>query len=130
MDGHRVLSPNRKILVIGGSEVKENVLRGIAKKDFLFEKRDLDFIIDYNKIKNQTDRIKPYSSVYSGIIVGPCPHKTGGIGDYTSFVSKLANEEGYPFAIEAQDSSGSLKITKESFRRALDSTVKYLVTIT
>ena len=129
IDGHRLLAPNRKILVIGGSEVKENVLRGIAKNDFLFAKRDLDYILDYDKIKNHTDRIKPYSSVYSGIIVGPCPHKTGGIGDYTSFVSKLANEEGYPFTIEARDAGGSLKISKESFRKALERMVNHLATI-
>ena len=129
IDGHRLLAPNRKILVIGGSEVKENVLRGIAKNDFLFEKRDLDYILDYDKIKSQTDRIKPYSSAYSGIIVGPCPHKTGGIGDYTSFVSKLANEEGYPFTIEARDAGGSLKISKESFRKALERMVNHLATI-
>ena len=129
INGHRLLAPNRKILVIGGSEVKENVLRGIAKKDFLFEKRDLDYILDYDKIKNQTDRIKPYSSAYSGIIVGPCPHKTGGIGDYTSFVSKLANEEGYPFTIEARDAGGSLKISKDSFRKALEKLINHLVSI-
>lgn len=129
IDGHSLLAPNRKILVIGGSEVKENVLRGIAKKDFLFEKRDLDYILDYDKIKSQTDRIKPYSSAYSGIIVGPCPHKTGGIGDYTSFVSKLANEEGYPFTIEARDAGGSLKISKDSFRKALEKLINHLVAI-
>ena len=129
IDGHRLLAPNRKILVIGGSEVKENVLRGIAKNDFLFAKRDLEYVLDYEKIKNHTDRIKPYSSVYSGIIVGPCPHKTGGIGDYTSFVSKLANEEGYPFTIEARDAGGSLKISKESFRKALKRMVNHLATI-
>lgn len=129
IDGHKLLAPNRKILVIGGSEVKENVLRGIAKKDFLFEKRDLDFILEYDKIKNQTDRIKPYSSAYSGIIVGPCPHKSGGSGDYASFISKLANEEGYPFTIEARDVGGTLKISKDSFRRALGSMVNHLATI-
>lgn len=129
IDGHRLLAPNRKILVIGGSEVKESVLMGIAKKDFLFEKRDLDYILDYDKIKNQTDRIKPYSSVYSGIIVGPCPHKTGGIGDYNSFISRLINEEGYPFTIEARDVGGALKISKDSFRRALEKMINHLATI-
>lgn len=129
INGHRLLEPNSKILVIGGSEVKENVLRGIAKKDFLFEKRDLDCVLDYDKIKNQTARIKPYSSVYCGIIIGPCPHKSGGTGDYSSFVSKLANEEGYPYTVEARDAGGSLKISKDSFRKALEKMINHLVTI-
>lgn len=123
---HDLLGRNKKILVLGGTEVKEHHLRGIAKQNSGFKNEDIEFVLEYDKIKTYSARIHPWSCAYAGIIIGPCPHKTGESGDYSSLIQKLKEEEGYPHVEECRDASGSLKISNSSFRQALNRMVLHL----
>ena len=124
INAHKLLQRNQKLLVIGGTKVKERDLRGVAKDNSGFKNEDIVFVLEYDKIKSFTSRIVPWNSTYSGIVVGPCPHNTGGSGDYSSFIQKIKEEKGYPHVEEMRESSGQLKMTKQSFREALDRMVK------
>lgn len=129
-DVQNVLSRNQKLLVIGGTEVKERILMGVAKAHSNFIKGDIEFVLEYDKIRMYTTRIKPWGTNYAGIIVGPCPHKTGDSGDFSSFIQKIKEEEGYPHIEEARELGGQLKLTKQSFRLALDRMVTHWQSIT
>ena len=107
-----------KVLVLGASHLPERYMHGIAKSLGL-EKEQLDLRTDYAKNKRlDLDRLR-YSSPYSGILVGPIAHKVVGLGDHTSVVQKLREEEGFPPAVEIRTASGQLKISKTAFRGAL-----------
>ena len=114
--GHNLLGNHGKILVIGGTELGVNVMQGIAKT-YGFVKQDFEFV-DYDKAKGYTDRIRK-DGKYSAVIIGACPHKTAGIRGYSSTVEMLKQMEGMPYTADARSKSGSLKVTKESFREAL-----------
>lgn len=131
LDVSNYLTRRQKILVIGGSETKENHLRGKLKSmGFNFAKDQLEFELDYDNIKDYASRIKPWSGKYAGIIVGPCPHKVKDIEGYTSFIEKIRAEEGYPHVEEARDKSGVLKISNASIGDAVMRMAVYLQSIT
>ncbi len=124
------LNRNQKILIIGGSEVKEEHLRGKLKGlGFNFKKDDLIFELDYDSIDYYSNRIKPYESKYAGIVIGPCPHKIKNTDGYSSFIQKLKNEAGYPHVEKATDKNGILKLSKESFGEAMVRMALHLSTI-
>lgn len=114
------LPRRQKILIIGGSETKENHLRGKLKSiGFSFSKDQLEFELEYENVKDYASKIKPWSGKYAGIIVGPCPHKAKDIDGYSSFIEKIRSEEGYPHVEEARDKSGALKISNSSIGDAM-----------
>lgn len=124
------LPRRQKILIIGGSEAKENHLRGKLKNmGFTFSKDQLEFELDYTNVKDYTSRIIPWSSKYAGIIVGPCPHKAKDIDGYSSFIEQIKSEEGYPHVEEARDKSGNLKISNTSIGEAMMRMAVYLQSI-
>lgn len=117
MTGHDLLGDHSKILVIGGQELGVNIMQGIAKM-YGFDKKDFEFV-DYDKAKDFTDRIRK-DGKYRAVIFGACPHKTAGLAGYSSTFEKMKNESGMPYAADARSKSGKLKVTKESFRSALE----------
>ena len=117
MTGHDLLGNHSKILVIGGQELGVNIMQGIAKL-YGFDKKDFEFV-DYDKAKDFTDRIRK-DGKYRAVIFGACPHKTAGLAGYSSTVEKMKNEPGMPYAADARSKSGKLKVTKESFKSALE----------
>ncbi len=124
------LPRRQKILIIGGSETKENHLRGKLKNTgFNFAKDQLEFELDYANVKDYASRIKPWSGKYAGIIVGPCPHKAKDIDGYSSFIEKIKYEEGYPHVEEARDKSGALKISNASIVDTMMKMAVYLYSI-
>lgn len=117
MTGHDLLGEHSKILVIGGQELGVNIMQGIAKM-YGFDKKDFEFV-DYDKAKDFTDRIRK-DGKYRAVVFGACPHKTAGLAGYSSTFEKMKNEPGMPYAADARSKSGKLKVTKESFRSALE----------
>ena len=107
-----------KVLVIGASQVAENVLKGIIK-DLGLDKDRFEFILDYNDAKNFPMDILKYNSKYCDILMGPIPHKTTGMGDCSSIIAEITNhQEDYP-KLNVMRASGEIKITKTSFKEAL-----------
>lgn len=124
-NGHDLLDGNKKILVIGQPAVRTDKLLGIVK-DYGYLKSDFIFWDDYDKIKSYAERMAGGS--FSGIIAGPMPHKVSGLGDYRSLVEKM-KQPGYPYMEEARSEGGELKITKNSFKKALEGLTKHLLAI-
>lgn len=106
-----------KIVVIGQSEVKADVLLSIAKKLGVDKKR-FEFYLDYEDAKTFNFRKMQWQPSYSLIMVGPMPHSGVEKGDYGSIISALEAEEGYPPVVRL--GSNSLKITKTDFRNKLE----------
>ena len=87
-----------------------------AKEDF----RKIQYSDAFERLrqKDYADRIRK-DGRFNAVIVGACPHKTTATYGFSSTVEKLKNSENMPFTVDARSKSGKLKVTKDSFRRAL-----------
>ena len=108
---------NGKIVVVGGSEVKEDILLGIAKK-LGIDKDRFEFCLDYDRIQKYDFRKMQYSPVYRVILFGPTPHSGTGKEDRGSIISEIENSKAYP-RVERLMNGSELKITKSNFRDKL-----------
>lgn len=117
-DGHSLLGRNEKILVLGNTDIRINEMRAIARDYFGFEKSDFEFITDYEKIKKAGLRVYG-SERFVAVIFGNCPHKVAGMGNYTSMIDEFKQRQDCPLAIDARNEAGGLKITKQSFKKAI-----------
>lgn len=105
---------NAKIVVIGESQIKLNVLKAIIKKLGIDFKR-FEFCLDYDKAKSFNFNKLHYDSHYSLVLVGAMPHKTFASGNFSSAIARMEQEEGFPPVVRFKD----LKITKNNFEEAL-----------
>jgi len=111
-----------KIVVVGGTDVKEEVLLSIAKKLGLDKKR-FEFCLDYKQIQKIDFRKMQYAPQYRIILFGPAPHSGHGKGDGGSIIAELENSAAYP-RVERLISGNELKITKSNFRDMLEQLIK------
>ena len=109
---------NGKIVVIGASEVKENIILGIIKS-FGLDKNRFEFCLDYEKAKTFPYKKLKYNPDYRVVIFGPVPHSSTGKNDSSSVIAEMKNHEGYP-RVEVLSGNSSVKITKSNFREVLD----------
>lgn len=58
-----------------------------------------------------------YSPKYSAVLVGAMPHSVKDKGDFSSMITAMEKQEGYPLVIRM--GSNELKITKSNFEQAL-----------
>lgn len=107
-----------KVLVIGQSSVKVEVLKGILKKHGISKDR-FEFILEYDDVKNYPMNTLRYNSKYCDIFAGPMPHKTNGMGDCSSILAEIQNHQSEYPKLTKLIASGELKITKNSFEEAL-----------
>ena len=105
-----------KIIVIGQSEVKQDVLLAVAKKQGI-DKSRIELYLDYEDAKTFNFKKMQWQPSYSLVIVGPMPHSALGKGDYSSVIAAMEQEDGYPPVIRL--GNGTLKITKSGFRDKL-----------
>lgn len=110
-----------KIVVIGESQIKENVLESIGKK-YGFDKNRFEFWLDYDALKTPKyrDKLKnmQYSPKYAVILFGPVPHSAHEKGVSRSIITEIEHKPGYP-TVRKMESNGQLKITKSNFREML-----------
>lgn len=118
MGGHSLLGRNEKILVLGNADIRVAEMRAIAREYFGFEKTDFEFITDYEKVKNAGSRIHA-SERFAAVIFGNCPHKVAGMGNYSNIIDEFKDRANCPIAVDARNEAGGLKITKQSFKKAL-----------
>lgn len=112
-----------KIVIIGNSNAKKDVLIQIAKEYNISANR-LEMCLDYEAIKTyQFNKLK-YNRDYCLIFAGAMPHKTTGSGNYSSAIQNIKQNYGkYPKLIEI--GNGKLdNITKSNFKTALEYVVK------
>ena len=105
-----------KIVVLGGSQVKEKVLLGIIKELGL-DKDRFEFCLDYDSIVRYQFSKLQYNPNYRLVIVGSMPHSTAGKGDSSSAISEMEKGNGYPKVVRL--GTNELKITKTGFAKAL-----------
>lgn len=111
-----------KIVVVGATEVKENVLNGIIKSLGL-EKSRFEFCLDYEKAKTFQYKKLRYNPNYRVIMFGPVPHSSTGKNDSSSAIAEIKNHEGYP-RVEVLIGNNTVKITKSNFRDALTKLIR------
>lgn len=113
---------NAKILFVGDMGISLDILYTIAKKEFDIT-RDRIKTLDYQEAKHFDFQSLKWYSEYTDIVVGPNAHKAIGIDGYNSLISMIkAEQENFPLLTEAIDSTGKLKFTKTSIRKALSQT--------
>lgn len=113
----------KKIAVIGDrpNGCSENDLRRAAEMVGLKNTSCLEFygfeeakrMVMKNKFKNNTD--------YCAIMIGAIPHKGRSTGEYSSMLTMLQHEEGYPKIVELRSSIGKLKLSTSSLQNGLRS---------
>lgn len=114
--GYKVLK-NGKIVVVGQSDIKAKELLSIAGKLGL-EKGRFELHLSYEDAKSYNFRKLQWQPTYSLVMVGPMPHSGSGKGNYSSIISALESEEGYPPVVRL--GSNGLKITKSDFKMKLE----------
>lgn len=108
---------NSKLLVVGCRSIKKRVIEYIVKKVGL-KPQNIDYL-EYDEAKRYEFSRLEGCSQYSDIFFGPVPHSTSGKDDYSNIILKLeANKDKYP-KIHVLKDEHSLKITKNSFTKAL-----------
>ncbi len=103
------------IVVLGALQVSKEKMLATTKFQGISKER-IRFCNGYEEFVNY--RSFQYQSEYSAILVGPMPHKTSATGEYSSAISAMCNEPGYPHVERLTDSHG-LKITKQSFKKGI-----------
>ena len=107
-----------KVLVIGQSSTTVDALKSVLKK-YNIDKDRFEFVLEYKDAKNFPMNTLRFNSKYCDIFAGPIPHKTNGMGDCSSILAEIQNNQSeYPKLTKLM-SSGELKITKNSFEDAL-----------
>ena len=106
-----------KIVVVGGTEVKEEVLLSIGKQLGIDKKR-FEFCLDYECAQKYEFRKMQYAPQYRVILFGPTPHSGRGKGDSGSIIAEIEKSDAYP-RVERLMSGQELKITKSNFREML-----------
>lgn len=109
-------SKRGNIVVIGESDITQNIMEGIMKKLGLRKDR-LECYLGYEKAKKFSYQMLRYQYKYALVLVGSMGHKANGIGDHTSAISMMEQEEGYPPVKRL--GAHNLHITKTNFREAL-----------
>lgn len=105
-----------KIVIIGQSDVKAEVLLSIANKLGISKDR-FELLLEYNDAKKYNFNKLQWDPTYCAVLVGPMPHSGKSKGDHGSILSAIENEQGYPPVIRMGETS--LKITKSQFRKKI-----------
>ncbi len=110
-----------KIVVIGQSDVKPDVLLAIAKRCGL-EKGRFELYLDYEDAKTFNFHKMQWQPSYSLLMVGPMPHSGSGKGEYSSIIAAVESDPGYPPVVRL--GTNGLKITKSDFKTKLEEALK------
>lgn len=107
---------NGKIVVVGGTETKEEILVSIGKQLGIDKKR-FEFCLDYENVQKFDFKKMQYAPQYRVILFGPTPHSGHCKGD-RSIIAEIEKMDGYP-RVERLVSGEELKITKTNFKEKL-----------
>ena len=109
----------KRIVVLGSSQTSVGKLRSIAADAGIGE-GDIEFCLDYDQLKHYDFAKFRDRDGYRAVLFGPGPHSTPGKGESSSALDEMKNHpETYPPTIEIRERGGDLKITANSFKRAI-----------
>lgn len=107
------------ILVLGDQRISKDDLNKLYKI-FKLKAKNFEFV-EYGDVTNFSFGKLIESNKYSDIFVGPVPHKAMGIGDSSGVIEYLQTSKEIPAKISIlKDNSGELKISKKTFKKALE----------
>lgn len=108
---------NGKILIIGYTSIKPKDIEGVVKAAGI-DKRRIELCIDYEEAKKYDIKKKlQYNTDYSLVLAGPMGHSGKGKDEYSSKLTAMEKEDGYPRVIRL--GCNELKITKEGIKKSL-----------
>ena len=113
--------PSGKIVIVGEADVKAEVLLGVANSLGIDKKR-FELYLDYNDSVKLDFKKMQFDPKYAAILVGPMPHSGKSKGDYSSVITAIEDQQGYPPVIRL--GSNRLKITKSDFRTKLQELIQ------
>lgn len=107
------------ILVLGEQRISKNDLNKLYK---IFKVRPKNFeFVEYDDVTNFSFGKLIGNKKYSDIFVGPVPHKAMNIGATSGVIEYLQASKEIPAKISIlRDNSGELKISKKTFKKALE----------
>lgn len=106
-----------KILIFGDSMVKDKDILGCVKSLGIPKDR-VEVHLGYNEAKKYNFKNIKYAPNYRLVLFGPVPHSGKGKSEYSSIITQVKNEEGFPKVVRLSDGH-SLKITKTILKNAL-----------
>lgn len=107
---------DRTIVILGESSIIANdILKTISKLGIPKDRVELH--LEYKPNGFNIDTLK-YSINYSLVLVGPMPHSMEGKAEYTSIISRMEKETGFP-PVKRLMAGNELKITKTSIKNAI-----------
>ena len=108
-----------KIVVMGDSTVKVDKLRSIARKKG-FDLDRFEFQLDYDRLRHYDFGKLRGSMGYAAVLAGPMANKTLGTERASSYIAQAEQHpDEYPILIK-MGTANELKITNNSFKKALD----------
>lgn len=114
-----------KVIVLGSSTVKESKLHSMIRKVGL-DPKTFEFHLDYDSLKHFDFGKIRHSTGYRAMFVGPMPHSTPGADGASSFIAHVENHpDEYPPMFKLM-SGNELKITNNSFKKALTGLLEML----
>lgn len=110
------------ILVLGALNISKDDLNNLFRK-FKVKERCFEFV-EYDDVTNFNFSKLVANTKYSDIFVGPVPHKASNIGDASGVIEYLQNSDEISAKVTVlRDASGELKISKRTFRNALEDSI-------
>ena len=107
------------ILVLGGLTISKDDLNNLFRK-FKIKEKSFEFV-EYDEVTNFNFSKLIANHRYTDIFVGPVPHKAMNIGNASGVIEYLQNADDIPAKIAVlRDNSGELKISKRTFKQALE----------
>lgn len=106
-----------KIVIIGDVKMSQQQAIGYAKSVGI-EKSRLVFETDYSKFKRLNISKYQYNDDYDLILVGAVPHSTTDKGYYSSIITRMETEDGFPRVIRM--GTNQLKVTLSNFKQAIN----------
>lgn len=112
-------SSTGKIVIIGQTKTRPHHLEKVADQ-LKIDVNRLEFYLDYEAFKNHPFEKYKWNDNYACILVGEMPHKVRGLGDESSMIAQIQNnQEIYPPLKRVMNVAGDLKIGKSSLKRTL-----------
>lgn len=118
--------PSGDIYILGNLRIKDNIVYQIFKSSSVDVSR-VKIVKGYDEFKRYNFNRFQYDTSIRLIFVGPMPHSTRDRGEYSSVISKMEMEEGFPKIVRL-GTEGSLKVTKTNLKEAIAKEIelKYL----
>ena len=107
---------NAKILVVGHSKVKKEVLLSVAES-LGIKKERFEFLIDYYDAKKYNFDKLQWNPNYCLVLFGPTPHSVASKDGFSSVITKMEYLDGFPPIMRL--GLNELRITKSDFKRNL-----------